>query len=955
MSGTAQTERRFEIGSLVRARGREWVVLPESKEDLLVLRPLGGTDDEVTGIYLPLETVEPAAFDLPDPEEIGDFRSCRLLRDALRFSSRAGAGPFRSFARIAVEPRPYQLVPLLLGLRQDPIRMFIADDVGIGKTIEACLLARELLDRGEIRRVAVLCPPHLAEQWQAELRDKFHIQAELVLPGTARRLEKPCGPNQSLFERYPFVVVSLDFIKSESRRHEFARACPEFVIVDEAHTCSSGFAGRGGRQQRHELLKALAADETRHLVLVSAVPHSGNEEAFRSLLSLLKPELGALPEDMSGKENAAERRRLAEHFVQRKRGDIARYLDAETPFPEREEAERSYQLHPDYKEFFEKVLAYAREQVQDRSGTARHQRIRWWSALALMRSLASSPAAAAATLRTRSSAGKGKTAEEVDEEGAESVLDVGDLEDMDGADTTPGADPTPEDEDGDAPRKVDRRLAALAREAESLRGTKDAKAQSAAAIVQDLLNDGFHPIVFCRFIPTAEYLAEVLRERLPKDVTVVPVTGLLPPADREARVAELGESHKRVLVCTDCLSEGINLQESFDSVVHYDLSWNPTRHEQRAGRVDRYGQASGTVRVLTYFGVDNRIDGVVLKVLIRKHCDIRKVLGVSVPVPAGSADVLRAITEGLMLSGGSVSENFLPGLGSTVAGLHKEWDKAADREKRSRTVFAQDSIRVQEVARELRESREATGSAEDVQRFTLEALGALKGVVRLYNQIHEIDLKDSPRALKDALGLADTKIRCRFELPVTPGVLHLARTHPVTENLSTYVMDTALDPQLEAIAARAGAIRTQAVKTRTTLLLVRLRYDLTTRRGKEGRTQLAEECRLLAFEGAPEQAAWLDSSQADALLEAVPSGNVLPDQAREFVRRVVDGYDCLKPRIEKEAHSRAQDLLEAHRRVREAARLAAVSYSVEPQLPADLLGVYIFLPEGGAAAGRTGR
>ncbi|WP_322489065.1 hypothetical protein [Chloroflexus sp.] len=194
------TSATFTPGSLVRARGREWVVLPESTPDLLVVRPLGGTDDEITGIYLPLEPVEPATFALPDPAYPGDARSCRLLRDAVRLGFRSSAGPFRSFARIAVEPRPYQLVLLLMALKLDPVRLLIADDVGIGKTIEAALVARELLDRGDAQRLAVLCPPHLAEQWQTELREKFHLEAELVLPGTAARLERRCALDQSLFE-----------------------------------------------------------------------------------------------------------------------------------------------------------------------------------------------------------------------------------------------------------------------------------------------------------------------------------------------------------------------------------------------------------------------------------------------------------------------------------------------------------------------------------------------------------------------------------------------------------------------------------------------------------------------------------------------------------------------------------------------------------------------------------
>jgi hypothetical protein len=112
----------FATGSLVKARGREWVVLPESDDAVAVLRPLGGTEDEVTGICLALEKVEPARFSLPDPTQLGDYRSCRLLRDAVRLGFRSSAGPFRSFGRIAVEPRPYQLVPLLMALKLDPVR-----------------------------------------------------------------------------------------------------------------------------------------------------------------------------------------------------------------------------------------------------------------------------------------------------------------------------------------------------------------------------------------------------------------------------------------------------------------------------------------------------------------------------------------------------------------------------------------------------------------------------------------------------------------------------------------------------------------------------------------------------------------------------------------------------------------------------------------------------------------
>ena len=538
-----ETVETFAVGSLVKARGREWVVLPESQTDMLILRPLGGTEDEVTGIYLPLEPVTPASFSLPDPTNIGDFRSCRLLRDSIRLGFRSSAGPFRAFAKIAVEPRPYQLVPLLMALKLDPVRLLIADDVGIGKTIEAGLVVRELLDRGEVTRLTVLCPPHLAEQWQAELLEKFHIAAELVLPSTITRLERLCAVGQSLFEVYPYTIVSLDYIKSDRRRDEFLRTCPELVIVDEAHACAQIDEQRRSRQQRHHLLQGLAKDPDRHLILVTATPHSGKEEAFRSLLTLLDSSFANLPAELGGPQNEPHRRRLAAHLVQRRRGDIRHYLQTETPFPLREEAEETYVLGEgsDYKKLFDRVLKYARQTVTTKDGGEHRQRVRWWSMLALLRSLASSPAAAAATLRNRSNVADTDSIDAADEIGQRTILDL-DLDEVsEGADGIPGSDYEGSQVQEDRQRRY---LLQLAREAEALQGAKDSKLQKALLLIKGFLKDGFHPIIFCRFIPTAEYVGQALRQALPNDVEVGVVTGNLPPAEREERVLGLGEKRE---------------------------------------------------------------------------------------------------------------------------------------------------------------------------------------------------------------------------------------------------------------------------------------------------------------------------------------------------------------------------------------------------------------------------
>lgn len=216
----------WAAGSLVRARGRDWVVLPDSTHDLLLLRPLGGGADDIAGVLPDLEPVESATFAPPDPEDLGDAVSARLLRSALRLGFRSSGGPFRSLAQIAVSPRSYQLVPLLMALRMRTVRLLIADAVGVGKTIEAGLIVAELLAQGSVDRFTVMCSPALAPQWQRELADKFGLDAELVLPSTVGRLERDLPAGESLFERYPYTVVSTDFIKSSRRADEFIRACP---------------------------------------------------------------------------------------------------------------------------------------------------------------------------------------------------------------------------------------------------------------------------------------------------------------------------------------------------------------------------------------------------------------------------------------------------------------------------------------------------------------------------------------------------------------------------------------------------------------------------------------------------------------------------------------------------------------------------------------------------------
>ncbi len=282
---------QFQTGHLVKARDREWIVLDKPAEGLMRVRPLSGSEEDAIVIATALERtpVQPATFDPPSSDQLDTQDAARMLADALRLSLRRGAGPFRSAARLGVEPRAYQLVPLLMAMRLDLKRLLIADDVGVGKTIEAGMILREMLDRSEIDRFTILCPPHLVGQWVSELAEKFDIDAVAVTSGRARSLERGLAPGDTIFAVHPFTVVSLDYIKADSRRASFAQTCPEFVIVDEAHTCVGGNAN--GTHQRFALLETLTNNTGRHLLLLTAIPHSGNQDAYARLLGLLHSDL----------------------------------------------------------------------------------------------------------------------------------------------------------------------------------------------------------------------------------------------------------------------------------------------------------------------------------------------------------------------------------------------------------------------------------------------------------------------------------------------------------------------------------------------------------------------------------------------------------------------------------------------------------------------------------------
>ena len=308
----------------------------------------------------------------------------------------------------------------------------------------------------------------------------------------------------------------------------------------------------------------------------------------------------------------------------------------------------------EYASLYESILDFCRETVSDSDG--RRRKVRYWAAIAILRCVLSSPAAAEATLGKRAERRRDQASEQFvgEEEFASQILDA----DSD-QDSPPDYAPTSvidADEDSLNAREI-RRLEGFLRRARELRGPdRDAKLAETARAVDEMLSEGFRPIVYCRFIDTAKYVAEQLQQMLEdkySGLRAQSVTGG-DGNDEQRReiVAELVGSPIRVLVATDCLSEGINLQEHFDAVLHYDLPWNPNRLEQREGRVDRYGQQKSRVKAVLLWGEDNAIDRAVLRVLIRKAREIRERLGISISAPVESDAVIQAVIEDVFMQRG---------------------------------------------------------------------------------------------------------------------------------------------------------------------------------------------------------------------------------------------------------------------------------------------------------------
>jgi len=936
----------YKPGSLVTLRNRPWVVLPSEDIDLLLLKPLGGSDDEIMGIFKPLanEADKPQTYNFIKPSEndLGDFTSAKLLYNAARLSFRNAAGPFRCLGKLSFRPRSYQMVPLIMALKQDTTRLLIADDVGVGKTIEALLIAKELYERKEIKRFAIVCLPHLCDQWQDELKNKFGVEAVIIRGGTATSLERQIRTHENIFRAFPFQIISIDYIKSGNKRQVFIDHCPELIIVDEAHTCAKPAGANNSQQLRYHLLHDISKKEKQHLLLLTATPHSGKQAEFQSILGLLKPEFEKIDIITSSEQ---ERKEIAKHFIQRRRGDVLKWLDEETKFPERNSVDKPFEIGIAYGEVFNDILSYAREIVAQNTGDGRKQRYNYWDALALLRGVMSSPAAGISMLIKK--AKKKKISDEEDDyDENQGAFDPDDSKD----DNLPTTNISVNDSES-------KRLLGYAKRMEGLYGIEhDQKAKEALIQIKTYIERGYNPIIFCRYIHTANYLGSIFKEALKgknfKTLHIEVITSELNDELRREKIDVMNKSERRLLIATDCLSEGINLQEGFNALLHYDLPWNPNRLEQREGRIDRFGQQADTVEVALLYGSNNPIDGVVLEVLLRKAREIRRSIGISVPFPENSASVMEAVTNAILLKPSvSVKQVSLQlsifeaeEIEAEKKRVSEAFDKAMEREKVSRSIFAQNVIKANEIETDLKEVDEAIGDVKAVEQFIVESLRFMGVQVEVKKEGYKIYATNIPQRLRDLL-TDKNEIKISFKSPTPSGYKYVGRNHPFAEHLSQHIINNALQSTNNS-AARAAVLRSADIKQKTVLFQLRVRNVIAEQ--PSNKQIVAEEMWLWGYEGEVNQKNFLTKDASLNILMTVKASQNMeePEKAHWLNEEMqwVKEETLFRKQTDEVALERAHHLVESHTRFKKL--VSGNKYQVvEPVLPMDVLGVYILLPE----------
>lgn len=675
-----------EVGQAVLVRGRRWVVervMPDALGSTEVLLELAGVDDDSLGEHLRViwhlefgavvcehMQLPPVPSSLDDPFHLAALLNSVRWRAVAAGSRRTLQAPFHG----GFELEEYQLEPLVRAIEMPRVNLLIADDVGLGKTIEAGLVLVELALRSRVRNCLVVCPSALQLKWQADMFEKFGLEFRIVNAEYLRQLRRsrPGGSRVNPWLSYPRLIVSIDFLKRESMKrrleeaqtHEGQRVF-DMLILDEAHYIApSGSPFARSESDRTRVMRDLLP-LFEHRLFLSATPHNGYWQSFAALLEMLDPQRF----NRNIRPAKAQRERVV---VRRLKRDIPPGPDGKRRFPSRSIESIELKYTDTERDLFDQLTDW-RKEVEAAAGAdgSRRTAVRFLGKV-LKKRLFSSPAAFARTLdglraaRGVSAAIASRRMRATDDDfDSDEEYEQAELEALHASVAIAGT-----------PANSEKRVREMKECAFRLAGSGDTKFNGLLQWLKGLVKraDGQwsdeRVLIFTEYRDTQKWLMNMLPTRgLDGPGRIEALYGGMQEKERERIKLHFqrapDETPVRILIATDCASEGIDLQAHCKRVLHYDIPWNPNRMEQRNGRIDRRGQRSPVVDI-RHFASRADADATsslehdleYLAKVVRKIEDAREYLGAVNALLAEDieAAMLQGDRRNTQLSGGTVGE-----------------------------------------------------------------------------------------------------------------------------------------------------------------------------------------------------------------------------------------------------------------------------------------------------------
>lgn len=617
-----------EPGQLVQVRNLQWIVAdvdggsidPEASDQHLVRLSSIGDDslgDEIEVIW----EIEPGAAviertGLPELTGVDDAKTLQAFIDAVRWGAATNAdkgylqAPFRS----GVSIQDFQLDPLVRAIDMSRANLLIADDVGLGKTIEAGLIVQEMLIRHRARTVLVLCPASLQEKWRLEMQEKFGLDFTIIDTEEVKRLRREQGLHANPWTAHPRVITSIDWAKQGEGLRLLKDIVPlqvahprkfDLLIIDEAHNVAPS-VGRYAVETLRTSLVRLIAPHFQHKLFLTATPHDGYTESFTALLELLDDQRFArnvLPNEA----------RLKQVMVRRLKSEL---LDenGERIYPVRRLEALPVEHTDEERDMRDKLNAYIESREKSSDVDGRRVSGRFIHEL-LRKRFASSPAGFASTLEKHVATIEGraqhrKPRREMDErilhkKIARAREDYADDEELERAELDAIEEASFKETDLNELEKS--LLRELRDWASSAANRSDAKADSAISWLDQNLKSGQEwtnerVILFTEYRTTQSWMHEILAAAGYGGERLSIIHGGLDQEEREkikaAFQASPDVSPVRILLATDAASEGIDLQNHCSRMIHLEIPYNPNVMEQRNGRIDRHGQKAKEVVIL---------------------------------------------------------------------------------------------------------------------------------------------------------------------------------------------------------------------------------------------------------------------------------------------------------------------------------------------------------------------